>query len=226
MHDPFGMRGGGKCIPGIRRAHALAAALAVLAAIVPEAAAQLPAPGDVVAFHADSVPADRPPELAGFVVGREDLLALLADASVVPADDWHGDHSHVAGADRTGTITLRDGAVVGWLARPGGLARLTLPDGTRLHLVAAPGLSASDVRALATRHRDAWMASHPDEGGALAESVVTSVERAAEGWHVTFEARTGESPDTPEGLHVYYLHVYLDAEGALLRIERGPDAIP
>lgn len=191
-----------------------------------EAAAQVPSPEDVVAFSADSHSTRQARQLGRPDVTRDDLSIILTTYELIPREDWHDSYHHVAFGDRTGTFTLRDGTVVAWLVRPGALARLTLPDGTELHLALASGLSPSDIRRLATGYRDEWLSkTRPEDGRWLAESVIVSLERLQTGWHVVFETKTGNSPTTPEGLHIYYLHVYLDTSGKLERVVRGPDVV-
>ena len=88
------------------------------------------------------------------------------------------------------------------------------------------GLPDAQVRLLATKFRDAWLADGKDEAASvLARSTIVSVERQPQGWHITFMTPTGHSPSTPEGLHDYYLHVYLKPTGELDQIVRGPDMV-
>lgn len=186
----------------------------------------MPSPQEIVAFSVDSLPADRPRPFAGFDVTRNDMSIILTTYQMVPRDDWYNSYHHVAFGDRTGTFRLRDGPVVAWLVRPGGLARLTLPDGTELHLALSSGLSLSDIRIWATRYRNEWLSkTSPEDEHWLSEGIIVSVERLSPGWHVVFETKTGDFPATPEGLHIYYLHVYLDSSGKLERIVRGPDIV-
>ena len=95
--------------------------------------------------------------------------------------------------------------------------------------VAAPkqqGLPDAQVRQLATKYRDEWLAkSMYGDGAVLARSTIVSVERQPQGWHVTFMTPTGHNPATPEGIHDYYLHVYVTPSGKLDRIVKGPDIV-
>lgn len=72
---------------------------------------------------------------ANLRVGCEDVVELLARARVVSEHQWRHEYSHVAFGDRTGHLTLRDGSVLRWLVRPGGLAVVEWPDGRRTYLV-------------------------------------------------------------------------------------------
>jgi len=69
----------------------------------------------------------------------ETVLAFLTQAKVVSKDAWLHNYSHVALADYTGRMTLREGGIVRWLIRPGGLGTLTFPDGKELFLVRCCG---------------------------------------------------------------------------------------
>lgn len=64
---------------------------------------------------------------------RADLCRVLDAYHEVTPQRWQDNH-HVAGRDRTGTITLKDGSVLRWLMRPGGLATLTRADGVTIFL--------------------------------------------------------------------------------------------
>lgn len=87
-------------------------------------------------------------------------------------------------------------------------------------------LSEDEVRELATRYRDDWLTKNPSEETAvLARGTIRSVERLTNVWHVVFVTETGHDPNTPEGMHDYFLHVYLKLSGKLERIERGPDIL-
>lgn len=207
------------------RLHSLISALALLGGM---AAAQgaVPSIRDVVAFEVDQVQPGQSRGLSGFEVTRDDFERILTTYRVVPPESWTADYHHVAFSDRTGTLTLRDGTTVAWLVRPGGLARLRFRDGTQLHLARASGLLPAEVGWLATRYRDQWLeASKPDDATPLSQGTIALVERVSDGWHVIFETRTGDGRDTPEGLHVYYLHVHLESSGRLLRVVHGPDEI-
>ncbi len=87
-------------------------------------------------------------------------------------------------------------------------------------------LSDAQVRQLATQFRDTWLAEGKDEAvSILARGTIVGVERLPQGWHITFNTPTGHSLATPEGIHDYFLHVYLNPSGDLDRIVRGPDLL-
>jgi len=89
-----------------------------------------------------------------------------------------------------------------------------------------PDLSDARVRELATKYRNEWLATNAStDAGALARGTIQSVERLAGGWHVVFVTATGHSSTTPEGVHDYFVHIYLKLSGQLDRIERGPDKL-
>ena len=84
------------------------------------------------------------------------------------------------------------------------------------------GLSQAQVRQLTTQYRDEWLArTEPEARDMLRIGSIQSVERTSDGWHVTFVTETGH--DQPEGIHDYYLHVYIDLTGQ--KIVRGPDVL-
>ncbi len=86
--------------------------------------------------------------------------------------------------------------------------------------------SEERIRELATQHRDQWLAKHVSEDSAqLARGVIESVEKVESGWHVLFATHTGGGPGAEEGLHVYFLHLYLTSSGELVRVIRGPDLL-
>jgi hypothetical protein len=90
---------------------------------------------DVVAFTADPVsPDNSDAHFKDFQITRSSLMTILDSYHEVPSDVWAHRYSHVAGGDRTGTITLRDGRIIKWLARPAGLATLIFPDGGKVYL--------------------------------------------------------------------------------------------
>ena len=82
-----------------------------------------------------------------------------------------------------------------------------------------------DIRRITTFHRDEWLKTRPAEDEPLDRSVITSVAKTSAGWHVTFTTRTGDPATEPDGIHDYVLHIWLDAGGKLVRIERGPDRV-
>jgi hypothetical protein len=91
-----------------------------------------PGPGDIAEFKAGIIPAWG--YFRDFRVERKDIEEVLRKWHRVSQDHWRHGYSHVALADRTGTITLKDGNTVRWMVRPGGLATLTFQDGKVLYL--------------------------------------------------------------------------------------------
>ena len=57
----------------------------------------------------------------------------------------------------------------------------------------------------------------------MGPSTVLEAKPTGTGWHVIFERIT--MPGQPEGESHHFLHVYVDAEGKLEKIVRGPDEI-
>lgn len=105
-------------------------------------------------------------------------------------------------------------------------ALVTAFAGCRQQLQWHRDLSEAQVHQLATKYRDDWLAKNPSaETSILAHGTIQTVERVVSGWHIVFVTMTGHSPSTPEGIHDYYLHVYLKLSGELERIERGPDIL-
>jgi hypothetical protein len=91
-----------------------------------------PKPADIIEFKADVIPART--HFKDFTVDNKDLENILSTWYQVSQEHWLHGYSHVALADRTGTIKLKDGTTISWMVRPGGLAELTFQDGTALHL--------------------------------------------------------------------------------------------
>ena len=89
-----------------------------------------PRAGDIVAFTADPVPV----RTNDFEVTKKDIKKVLRTWHQVSEEHWRGGYSHVAFRDRTGTIRLKDGTIIRWMVKPGGLAMLAFQDGTVLHL--------------------------------------------------------------------------------------------
>lgn len=98
------------------------------------AEAFLPSLKDIEEFSADPLTSNTNRRFRDFKIEREDLETILRKYHVVTKEKWLYNYSHVAFADLTGTITLRDKTVIQWLARPGGLAMLTFPDKAELFL--------------------------------------------------------------------------------------------
>lgn len=107
--------------------------LALVAA--PLAAGPLrPSCEEITDFAADPRAAAPSPHFRDFAVNRADLCAILTTYHEVTEAQWRHTYHHVAFADRTGTVVLRDGALLKWLVRPGGLATVTHPNGMVLFL--------------------------------------------------------------------------------------------
>lgn len=90
--------------------------------------------GALAEFAADSAALVAPRPFPDFRIDRAGLCEILASYREVTADQWRHQYHHAAFADRTGSVTLHDGRVLTWMARPGGLATLTFPDGAVLYL--------------------------------------------------------------------------------------------
>jgi hypothetical protein len=91
-----------------------------------------PKADDIIEFKTDVIPART--HFKDFKVERNDIEEVLRTWYQVSQEHWRHGYSHVALEDRTGKIKLKDGTTIRWLVRPGGLAKLTLQDGTALHL--------------------------------------------------------------------------------------------
>jgi hypothetical protein len=91
----------------------------------------------ITTFSADPVPPEPSGDFKDFRVDRADFIKILDSYFTVNRDQWLHHYSHVAFGDRTGTAALTDGTALKWLVRPGGLATVTLPDGTTLYLAAS-----------------------------------------------------------------------------------------
>jgi hypothetical protein len=98
--------------------------------VEPALSARRPKAGDIVEFTADPVSA----RTNDFEVKRQDIEKVLRSWHQVSQEHWQHGYSHVAFRDRTGTIRLKDGTLIRWLVKPGGLAMLAFQDGTVLHL--------------------------------------------------------------------------------------------
>ena len=99
----------------------------------------VPTPEEIVSCSVASMPrpgdgARKPPD-----VDCATVSAFLNGAKVVTKEEWLHNYSHVAFADTEGILKLRSGNAIRWLLRPGGLGRLTFPDGSELHLVMCCG---------------------------------------------------------------------------------------
>ena len=95
---------------------------------------KLPASVSIAGFTADAAAPETSEHFKNFRIERADFAKVLDTYFTVTRDDWMHAYSHVAFGDRTGTATLKDGTVLKWLVRPGGLATVTFPDGTIIYL--------------------------------------------------------------------------------------------
>ena len=75
---------------------------------------------------------------------------------------------------------------------------------------------------LAHQYKDQWVLENEPESP-LKTSEIKSAEETEDGFHIIFIKETGH--DQPEGRHDYYLHIYIDKYGKLLKVVRGPDEI-
>src|SRR3970282_1383248 len=75
---------------------------------------------------------------------------------------------------------------------------------------------------LANQYKNQWLLENEPESP-LKTSEIKSAEETDEGFHIIFVKETGH--DQPEGRHDYYLHIYMDKYGKLLKVVRGPDEI-
>jgi hypothetical protein len=97
-----------------------------------ESEVSLPVPQDIAKFVADPGPAKS--HWPDYKITRQMLDEVLTKWHQVSADQWQHGYSHVAMEDRTGTIKLKNGTVVQWMVKPGGLATLTMGRETKVYL--------------------------------------------------------------------------------------------
>ena len=98
-----------------------------------------PSVGQIARCDVDPVEGAPSGAFASLRVSCEDVKGFLARARAVTEWQWFHEYSHVAFGDRTGRLALRDGTVLRWLVRPGGLAYLEWPDGRKTYLVRCCG---------------------------------------------------------------------------------------
>ena len=85
-------------------------------------------------------------------------------------------------------------------------------------------VSEAEARRLATQYRDEWIRKErPQDSAQLRAGVIESVKPTKDGWQISFVTRTGHGQ--PEGMHDYFVHVYIDRGGKLQKIVRGPDIV-
>ena len=94
---------------------------------------QCPELADIVEFNADPINSNH--YFKDFKIERKDLEDIIKTYYQVSKDKWEHNYSHVAAEDRTGTIKLRDGRIIQWMVRPGGLATFLFPDNKIIYLV-------------------------------------------------------------------------------------------
>ena len=102
--------------------------------LAPAAEPSRPGPGDITEFAADPIAPAPTGHFKAFKVTRADLEKILTSYHQVGEEHWRHGYSHVAFADRTGHVTMKDGRTITWLVRPGGLAWLEFPGGARMYL--------------------------------------------------------------------------------------------
>jgi len=151
--------------------------------------------------------------------GRIDRVKCLGRGSEIP---WH------KAIWVRGHLLLKDGRILPMQILMSGIivGDLLFTEEAKPAVISEQSPSEERIRKLATQHRDQWLAKHTTEDSAeLARGVIQSVEKIEGGWHVVFATRTGGGPGAEEGLHVYFLHVYLTPAGELDRVVRGPDLL-
>jgi hypothetical protein len=79
-------------------------------------------------------------------------------------------------------------------------------------------ISKEEIEDLAQRYKAEWVVTQTDTTFQIAS--VFETRRTEEGWRVTFESMTRNDPSSPPTRH--YLHVFLDREGKLSKVERAP----
>jgi len=89
---------------------------------------------DIDKFVADPNPRYSSNNSADLNISKKEMDAILQDYYVIDREQWLNTYSHVAGLDRTGSLILKDGSIIKWIVRPGGLATLEYPDGKKNYL--------------------------------------------------------------------------------------------
>jgi hypothetical protein len=93
-------------------------------------------------------------------------------------------------------------------------------------LVGQRGWSDAQLRQLATKYRDEWLAENkPEDATALAAGVIQTVEKTPQGWHITFVTLSERKPGIAAGFHDRFLHIYINSSGKLDRVVREPDRL-
>ena len=83
-------------------------------------------------------------------------------------------------------------------------------------------ISPATLIELAHQYKNQWLLENEPESP-LQTSKIKSIEETGNGFQIIFIKETGH--DQPEGRHDYYLHIYIDKYGKLLKVVRGPDEI-
>jgi hypothetical protein len=117
----------------IRRIQYITAA-ALLAAPVFAGEPKLPTAGQISKCRADPIAMTLNGYFSSFKISCAEVRAFLFKAEVVSEWQWLHNYSHVAFSDRKGHFILRDGSVIQWMIRPGGLGYLEFVDGRKLYL--------------------------------------------------------------------------------------------
>ena len=84
-------------------------------------------------------------------------------------------------------------------------------------------LSKDRISEIAIEHRDKWVKENPVDAEQIDQARVKEIKKTSTGWHVILEEI--RYPGQPEGESHHFLHIYLDKQGSLEKIVRGPDEI-
>ena len=84
-------------------------------------------------------------------------------------------------------------------------------------------LTQADVEKPATDLKQKWLNENPNEKEQVGQATIREVKKTATGWHMLFEQV--RFPGEPEGESHHFLHIYIDTNGNLERVVRGPDEI-
>ena len=79
------------------------------------------------------------------------------------------------------------------------------------------------IEQLAIGFKEQWLKGNPREAELMILAVILETKETRGGWHVVFERITNVGE--PEGESHHFLHVYIDSNGDLERVVRGPDDI-
>jgi hypothetical protein len=109
-------------------------AVALLAGTVLAGEHKVPTAAQIGKCHADPVAKTLNGYFSSFKITCADVRAFLSKADVISEWQWLHNYSHVAFSDRTGHFILRDGTLILWMLRPGGLGYLEFVDGRKFYL--------------------------------------------------------------------------------------------